>query len=90
VDDRRNSRLSTGQGAAYYLSTLLLQLIPFTIAGGTGLSGGWAWRRQPKDHPRSGWSMPPRRIIMDALLMYILIVPLFLIASLWEFLAPWR
>ena len=34
VDDNHHSRLATPFGAFYYLTTLLLQLLPYSLAGG--------------------------------------------------------
>ena len=42
VDDNHRSRWATSFGGFYYLTTLLLQLIPFSLTGGAGVNVGIA------------------------------------------------
>ena len=87
VDAAHRSRLGEAGSAAYYLTTLVLQLIPYSIAGGMGLYVGvGAWRALRAPVP--AWLGLPRDRVRDTLLAYAAVVPLFLIASLFEFLAP--
>lgn len=87
VDAQHRSRLAAPNSAFYYLVTLVLQLIPYSIAGGIGVRLGiGAWRDM------RGWSRPSvlglrTDRLRDAALAYVVIAPLFLLASLWEFLA---
>jgi hypothetical protein len=86
VDARRQSRLADPGRALYYVVTLVLQLIPYSIAGGMGVYVGvGAWRavRRPR---ADTWLGLPKGRLRDAALAYTVIVPLFLLASLWEFL----
>lgn len=86
VDAHHASRLADLGSAAYYLTTLILQLIPYSIAGGMGVYlGVGAWRALR--HPVDAWLGMPRDRLRDVALSYIVIVPLFLVASLFEFLA---
>lgn len=90
VDGDRRSRLADPRRALYYVVTLVLQLIPYSIAGGMGVHLGMGMWRELRRHPGT-WSLAlPRDRVMDTALAYTVIVPLFLIASLWEFLAPGR
>jgi hypothetical protein len=90
VDGRHVSRLLDSHERLYYLGVLLLQLIPYTLAGGTGVRLGLAFV-----FPKSRWGYPTARRWIglpaegnhDVLRIYILIVPLFLVASLVEFMA---
>ncbi len=90
VNGQHVSRLRDGRERWYYRGVLLLQLIPFTRAGGTGVRLGLAFL-----FPRSRWGYAapqrwlglPSEGVRDVLSIYILIVPLFLIASLVEFQA---
>ena len=90
VDGRHVSRLLDSDERLYYLGVLLLQLIPYTLAGGTGVRLGLAFV-----FPKSRWGYPtarrwiglPAEGVHDVLRIYILIVPLFLVASLVEFMA---
>lgn len=87
VDAKHRSRLGSIDTAFYYLLTLVLQLIPYSIAGGVGIRlGVGAWR---DIRGSSGPSVFGLRtdLLRDAALAYVMIAPLFLIASLWEFLA---
>ena len=90
VDDRHASRLTSYPENLYYLGVLLLQLIPYTLAGGTGVRLGLAFLA-PRG--RYGYPSPERWIglpaegVRDVARIYVLVVPLFLVASLVEFLA---
>jgi len=87
VDSRHQSRLADPSEAAYYVLTLLLQLIPYSIAGGVGVQLGIeAWRAVRRPRPDAWLGLPIDRL-RDAAQAYVLIVPLFLVAALWEFLA---
>jgi hypothetical protein len=85
VDSRHESRLGDARRAAYYVVTLVLQLIPYSIAGGMGVYlGVGAWRavRTPRTDT---WLGLPTDRLRDVALSYVVVAPLFLIASLWEF-----
>lgn len=86
VDDGHRSRLADPGRALYYLVTLLLQLIPYSIAGGMGIHlgvGAWRALRRPTD----AWLGLPKDRLRDVAFAYVIIPPLFLVASLWEFFA---
>lgn len=86
VDGNHVSRLIDPAERKYYLLTLVLQLIPYSLAGGAGVRLGLAYlRRHPK--PPQTWIGLPMDALHDVLWIYLLVVPLFAIASLWEFLA---
>lgn len=85
VDSLHVSRLSEPKEAAYYLTTLVLQLIPYTLAGGMGVNLGLAYFRPKPDYQGSKWLGIPKEALRDTFRVYLLIVPLFLLASLWEF-----
>jgi hypothetical protein len=87
VDSRHQSRLGDPVRAGYYLLTLLLQLIPYSIAGGIGVRlGVGAWRAVKTPRPDT-WLGLPTDALRDVAAAYVVIVPLFLVAALWEFLA---
>ena len=87
VNGAHVSRLADPAEAAYYLITLVLQLIPYSLAGGAGVNLGIAWLRPATAYRGEKWLDVPKEALRDAVRIYMLIVPLFLIASLWEFLA---
>jgi uncharacterized membrane protein SpoIIM required for sporulation len=90
VDDAHFSRLRDRGERIYYLGVLLLQLIPYTLAGGTGVRLGLAFL-----FPKGRWGYEagerwlglPAEGVRDVCRIYVWIVPLFLIASIIEFLA---
>jgi hypothetical protein len=86
VNGRHNSRLADASERFYYLLTMMLQIIPYSLAGGAGVNIGIARVR-----PEGYYSGPkvfgvPRAAFCDAAVIYLLIVPLFFIASTFEFL----
>ena len=87
VDRKGRSRLAARGEAAYYLLTLVLQLIPYSLAGGAGLNLGIARVRPVGDYAGDKWLGVPREAWRDAARIYVLAVPLFFLASLFEFLA---
>lgn len=87
LDGEHRSRLADPASAIYYLVTLLLQLIPYSIAGGVGVRlGVGAWAQLRSKTATTTWLGLPTDLLRDALVAYVVIAPLFLIASLWEFL----
>jgi hypothetical protein len=89
VDGQHISRLRDSRERAYYLGVLLLQLIPYTLAGGTGVRLGLAflfpkgrWGYRTPEH----WMRLPADGIRDVGRIYLLVVPMFFVASLVEFL----
>jgi len=91
IDSQHRSRLRKWKSAAYYMLTLLLQLIPYSLAGGIGVKLGLSYFRADsayKDSPRV-WGYPVEAL-KDVTRVYALVAPLFLIASLWEFLSRWN
>jgi len=87
VDGSHASRLAHFSEAAYYLVTLLLQLIPYALAGGAGVNIGVAYFRPRSFYQAEKWLGYPKEALRDAVRIYLLVIPLFLLASLWEFLA---
>lgn len=90
VDRNHESRLRDWRKGAYYVIALVLQLIPYSLAGGIGVHLGLCFFRSPKYYTGDKIGGYPKEAILDVARVYLLIVPLFLIASLWEFLCPWN
>ncbi len=86
TDEAHTSRLSDPGEAAYYLSTLVLQLIPYSLAGGAGVNVGMSAWRARAEYEGEKWLGFSKEAIRDIGRIYLLVVPLFLVASLWEFL----
>ena len=91
VDGDHVSRLGSMPGGAYYLGVLLLQFLPFSLCIGGGIRCGVALYAQNRE---TGWRLwryrLPRAIVADLLYTVGASVPLFLIASAFEFLSPWN
>lgn len=91
VNRQHKSRLADKKQALYFSITLILQLIPYTLAGGIGVKLGMSYFKQyPEYQDQKRWLGYPLEALRDVARVYILIVPLFFIASLWEFLSPWN
>ncbi len=86
MDSSHVSRLADVKEGAYYLITLLLQLIPYALAGGAGVNIGVAYFRPRAFYQGEKWLGYPKEALRDAVRIYIVVIPLFLLASLWEFL----
>ena len=86
VDQQHISRLSQPSEAFYYLVTLLLQVIPYSLAGGAGVMLGLSFYRNYANRQVPKWIGLPQAAVVDVARIYCLVVPLFLVASLWEFL----
>ncbi len=90
VDSDHDSRLTQPKEAAYYFSVIFLQLLGYSLAAGAGIYLGLAaYRSRPKD---SGfwWFRIPKEAGRDVLWIYSLVLPILLVASMWEFLSPWN
>lgn len=85
------SRLTDPRSAVYYLLTLLLQVIPYSLAVGAGVNVGVALFRPPSYYQDQKWlGVFSKEALRDVGRIYALVIPLFLVASLWEFLSPWN
>lgn len=86
-----SSRLNDLHSAAYYLLTLLLQLLPYSLAIGAGVNVGISLFWPPVYYQNQKWlNLFPKEALRDLGRIYALVIPLFLAASLWEFLSPWN
>ena len=88
VDGNHRSRLAESHARNYYLGVLILQLLPFSLTGGAGVYLGVAWYRSWRAIEfRWSWKLPlPRGALLDVVWIYVLAIPLFLMASFIEFL----
>jgi len=85
IDGSHISRFAEAREAVYYLITLTLQLIPYSLSGGAGVNMGLANFRPKLFYQGEKWLGIRKEAIRDTLRIYLLVVPLFLLASLWEF-----
>jgi hypothetical protein len=85
IDGAHVSRLADPQEAFYYLSTLILQLIPSILAAGAGVNLGLSLYRSQPYYQGKKWLGVSVEAVRDVLWVYVLVIPLLLMASLWEF-----
>ncbi len=85
------SRLNHLRPAVYYLLTLVLQLTAYSLAVGAGVNVGLALLKPPSYYQGTKWfGLFPAESLRDLVRIYLAAIPLFLVASLWEFLSPWN
>lgn len=91
VDSNHKSRLINFKSALYYFLVLLLQWIPYSLAIGAGIKCGIDFYNNNKMH---GWSIRKYTIRKSSLIelgyIYLLVIPLLLIASCFEFMLKWN
>jgi hypothetical protein len=91
VHNDHTSRLSSPRSAIYYFLTLVLQLVPYSMAVGAGVNVGIALFRTPPHYEGHKWfGVLPEEAVRDVARIYLIVIPLFFIASLWEFLSLWN
>jgi hypothetical protein len=91
VDGKHQSRLTEFKSAFYYFLVLFLQFIPYSLATGAGVKCGIDFYHH--NHTK-GWLIWKYRIqkssLRDLGLIYLLVIPLFFIASCYEFISTWN
>jgi len=91
VGSDHKSRFTDFKSAFYYFFVLLLQYIPYSLALGAGIKCGVDFY---KNNIKSNWSFwkykIPKTSLMDVAYVYILVVPLFFIASCFEFISTFN
>ncbi len=88
VSDSHASRLGEARSAIYYLSVVILQLIPYSLAAGAGLNVGTSYFRARKEYRGEKWIGYPKEALWDFVRIFVLTVPFVIVANLWEFLSP--
>lgn len=74
--------------AIYYLSVLILQLIPYSLGGGAGVSLGLTYFRPRSEYQGERWIGYPKEAVWDFVRILVLMLPFVVVANLWEFLSP--
>ncbi len=87
VDNAHVSRLANPSEAVYYLAVVILQLVPYTLSAGAGINLGLAYLRPRRYYQGAKWLGLPQEAVRDVARIYLLVVPLFLLASVVEFFA---
>lgn len=87
VGHEHHSRMASWTEGSYYIVVMILQLLPYSLAGGAGVNIGMARVRPIGEYAGTTVLGLPKEALLDAARIYVLIVPLFAIASTFEFLA---
>ena len=91
VDSNHRSRLRNTKATSYYFLVLLLQFIPFSLSIGAGVRCGVEFYRHNTDIGWRVWRYRlPRQSLLDLVCVFAVTVPLFFLASAFEFLSPWN
>jgi hypothetical protein len=91
VDNTHRSRFRTFKATSYYFLVLLLQFIPFSLSIGAGVRCGIELYRQNADIRWRFWRYRlSRQSLVDLICVFAVTVPLFFVASAFEFLSPWN
>lgn len=86
IDSAHLSRLATTHEALYYVVTLVMQLIPSILAAGAGVNLGLSLYRTKPYYQGPKWLGVSREAVRDIFRIYLLVIPLGLLASLFEFI----
>jgi hypothetical protein len=86
VDARHQSRFRTAEKGLYYGLVLVLQLTGYIILSGAGVNLGLARTRPRPEYQGARRLGVPVEAFQDAAWMYVLVIPIFAIASTLEFL----
>ena len=91
VDGEHKSRFKNLNSLLYYIIVLLGQLIPYSMAIGAGMKCGIDFYTANRT---IGWDIRkfkiPKTSLIDVGYIYILVIPLFFLASCFEFLSSWN
>ena len=91
IDGSHQSRLRRAKPASYYFIVLFLQFIPFSLSIGAGVRCGVELYRHNADVNWRFWKYRlPRQCLVDLGWVFGVTIPLFFVASAFEFLSPWN
>ena len=86
IDGKHRSRLIGAASGFYYMCTILLQVLPYSLLVGAGVTVGMARARPVGVYAGPRFLGVPQLALRDAGWIFLLCVPLFAIASAFEFL----
>jgi uncharacterized membrane protein SpoIIM required for sporulation len=89
VDYKHQSRLKEFKTALYYLTVIILQFIPYSLAIGSGIRFGVETYKKNKNNKISKYRIDTASM-KDVFRIYVIVIPLFFIASCFEFLCNWN
>ncbi|MBZ5722221.1 MAG: stage II sporulation protein M [Acidobacteriia bacterium] len=86
VDGHHRSRFRTMEGGLYYGLVVALQLVGYVLSGGAGVNLGLARTGTRPEYRGSRLLSVPTEAFRDAAWMFVLVIPIFALASALEFL----
>ncbi len=85
------SRFGDYRGTIYYIVTIVMQLTGFSLVVGAGVNAGIALIHPGVTYQGPKWlGILPVEAAKDFSWIYLSALPIFFVASLWEFLSPWN
>jgi len=91
VNDSRQSRFDNIKSAAYYLLVAFLQFIAFSISIGAGIKCGIDLYKHNSKISWKIWNYRiPKASLQDIGYVYLATIPMFFVASCFEFLSTWN
>jgi hypothetical protein len=89
VDGSHRSRLTTLKSALYYFIVFFSQTIAYSLCIGSGIKAGIETYKRNKNIPLSKFRLD-RDSLLNISWMYVLAIPVFFLASCFEFLSGWN
>jgi hypothetical protein len=88
VDSDHASRLTHPIEAVYFLGFHMIQITAFSLAGGAGINLTIACLRPRPCYRGDKIIIVPKEALRDLFRLCVLVVPLLLVATLWEYFLP--
>lgn len=89
VDGNHKSRFNNWQPTAYFFIVFLLQTLAYSLCIGAGIKLGVETYKRNKGVPVLKYRLD-KQSLKDILAMYVLAIPIFFVASAFEFLSSWN
>ena len=91
IDSEHRSRFENFRSTFYYFFVLFLQFIPYSVAIGAGIKCGIDFYKYNNTTSWAIWKYKIQKAsLKDLGYSYILVVPLFFLASCFEFMSTWN
>jgi hypothetical protein len=91
VDSEHRSRFNKFKSTFYYFLVLLLQYIPYSMATGAGIKFGVDFYNFNKMQGWYLWKFKfQKKWLIDLACIYLIVIPLFFVASCFEFISDWN
>ena len=91
VDNAHHTRFKNFKSTFYYFFVMFLQFLPFSLSIGAGVECGLEAYKYNSQISWKLWQFRiPKESLMNVGYVYLVSIPLFFIASCYEFLSPWN